>query len=94
MGHAITCKGECERSAAAVEKLVRRNIGLSSAQQRLRFLYPGFIILFGLVMAGWGVSFEGGLNFLVYAGVLMIAYGLLVLRATLRWSRDNKTAGV
>jgi hypothetical protein len=92
-GHAITCKGECAERAAGVEKLIQRNMTLSDAQKRVRYLYPGFIIILGLLFTGWGVSYGEPMNFSTYIGIAMLVYGLIFLRTNIRWGKETKAAG-
>jgi hypothetical protein len=92
-GHALTCKGECAQRAASVEKLIQRNMTLSETQKRVRYLYPGFIIILGVLFTGWGVSYGEPMNFSTYTGIAMLVYGLIVLRTNIRWGKETKAAG-
>ena len=92
-GQAITCRGACEERVAKVEKLMQRNMTLSDAQKRVRYLYPVFIIVVGVLFVGWGVSYGEPMNFSTYVGIALIVYGLIFLRSNIRWSKEAKAAG-
>lgn len=92
LGYGLSCKGACEVKAAEYEKLVKRNLAFTGVQRRFRYAYAGFILLMGTVFTAWGVWYGQPLNFATFMGILFIAYGLVALRASLRWARDTKAA--
>ena len=92
-GQAITCRGVCEERVSKVDKLIQRNMTLSDAQKRVRYLYPGFIIVVGVLFTGWGVSYGEPMNFSTFIGIVMLVYGLIFLRTNIRWGKETKAAG-
>jgi len=90
--YGLSCKGACEEKAALYERLIQRTRTLTDVQRRFRYVYAGFVLLMGLTFAIWGVWYGEPWNFATLLGVVFIVYGLLVLRACLRWAREMKAA--
>lgn len=89
-GYAISCKGACEAKVAVQERLTLRASTLTDTQRRFRYVYAVFILIMGLAFAGWGVWYGQPWNFSTLLGAVFIVYGLVALRASMRWAREMK----
>jgi cytochrome c biogenesis protein CcdA len=87
LGHAISCRGACEREAEKIHAQSIHSRAILSAQQRNRFLGPVLFIFLGLVISGLGLSVSSlGLShhdpsfiIAITGGVGCIIFGLVLL---------------
>lgn len=92
-GHSLTCKGACEQRAALVEKILQRSGAITDAQRKYRYMGAAFVLFMGVAFTGWGLWYDNPLNFSTLLGIGFLAYGLVLLRASIGWAKAAKASG-
>ena len=90
----IACRGHCEDEVLAIIQLVDRNVrmapvsaGLIQEAGKVRITSALFSIIFGMVMAGYGLFSDRQLHFLTAGGACLLVYGVL------QWVSARKISG-
>ena len=76
LGHAICCRGACEEETRKMRALTIRSRELLKAQQRNRFFAPAYLIFFGILGVGFGLSQRDWFNFLTAMGACFAIFGI------------------
>lgn len=84
LGHSISCKGDHEGMAAAINALQLRSTKMVKVTRKSMFLGPIFFGICGLVFLIDGLKQHDPSNFASYLGSVFVVFALAVLLVNLR----------
>lgn len=83
MGHSLSCQGEHEGLAEAVNDMVQRSLSVQKVAGRSKYVAPTFFSFMGAIFLIFGLQ-EPRIGLGVYLGVGFVVFGVAVLAINLR----------
>lgn len=76
--HSLACRGAHEEEAERLHSMVSRAQRVQTTSSSARYLAPAFMVVLGVVCAGYGYAIEGVRGPLFPLGVIFLVYGVSI----------------
>lgn len=76
-GDGIACKNSCVEKAKAVVSLIELNLAAKERMKSGSIMFPSFMVILGVLFAGYGIYCGGIFGFNTATGVVFMAFGVV-----------------